>query len=134
MSWLKTFTSNLIMRIIPDITNTSSSDFLWLDNIFHANLLPLFYCSYSSRVPLILNNLARLFVAPIWMVLVFYFFFLLQRLALRESNISRYNAEFVEISTIGSGQFGSVHKCVNRLGKCFLVWCILSRVMVQFLS
>ena len=65
----------------------------------------------------------------------FYFFLsLLQRLALRESNISRYNAEFVEISTIGSGQFGSVHKCVNRLGKCFLVWCILSRVMVQFLS
>ena len=74
-------------------------------------------------MPLILNNLARLFVAPIWMVLVFLlFFFLLQRLALRESNISRYNAEFVEISTIGSGQFGSVHKCVNRLGKCFLVW------------
>ena len=86
-------------------------------------------------MPLILNNLARLFVAPIWMVLVFLlFFFLLQRLALREGNISRYNAEFVEISTIGSGQFGSVHKCVNRLGKCFLVWCILSRVMVQFLS
>lgn len=83
-------------------------------------------------MPLILNNLARHFVAPIWMV--FAFFSLLQRLALRESNISRYNAEFVEISTIGSGQFGSVHKCVNRLGKCFLVWCILSRVMVQFLS
>lgn len=60
------------------------------------------------------------------------FFSLLQRLALHESNISRYNAEFVEISTIGSGQFGSVHKCVNRLGKCFLVWCRLSRVMVQF--
>ena len=86
-------------------------------------------------MPLILNNLARLFVAPIWIVLVLLlFFFLLQRLALRESNISRYNAEFVEISTIGSGQFGSVHKCVNRLGKCFLVWCRLSRVMVQFLS
>ena len=42
MIWLKTFTSNLIMFIIPDITNTSSSDFLWLGNIFHANLLPLF--------------------------------------------------------------------------------------------
>lgn len=41
-----------------------------------------------------------------------------KRLALRESNISRYNAEFVEISTIGSGQFGSVHKCVNRLDGC----------------
>ena len=43
--------------------------------------------------------------------------FNLQRLALHESNISRYNAEFVEISTIGSGQFGSVHKCLNRLGE-----------------
>ena len=27
MIWLKTFTSNLIILIIPDITNTSSSDF-----------------------------------------------------------------------------------------------------------
>ena len=34
-----------------------------------------FNCSYSSRVPLILNNLARLFVAPIWIVLVFLLFF-----------------------------------------------------------
>lgn len=41
-----------------------------------------------------------------------------KRLALHESNISRYNAEFVEISTIGSGQFGSVHKCLNRLDGC----------------
>lgn len=41
-----------------------------------------------------------------------------KKLALRESNISRYNAEFVEISTIGSGQFGSVHKCLNRLDGC----------------
>ncbi|KAL9984171.1 hypothetical protein ACROYT_G006438 [Oculina patagonica] len=41
-----------------------------------------------------------------------------KKLALHESNISRYNAEFAEISTIGSGQFGSVHKCVNRLDGC----------------
>lgn len=41
-----------------------------------------------------------------------------KKLALRESNISRYNAEFVELSTIGSGQFGSVYKCLNRLDGC----------------
>lgn len=50
-------------------------------------------------------------------VTTFISLFNLQRLALHESNISRYNAEFVEISTIGSGQFGSVHKCLNRLGE-----------------
>ena len=39
-----------------------------------------------------------------------------QGLALKENNISRYNAEFHEVSKIGSGQFGTVYKCINRLG------------------
>lgn len=34
---------------------------------------------------------------------------------LQESNISRYNKEFHEVCLIGSGQFGSVYKCINRL-------------------
>ena len=38
-----------------------------------------------------------------------------KRVALEESNISRYNKEFVELELIGVGQFGSVHKCLNRL-------------------
>ena len=41
-----------------------------------------------------------------------------QRLALRDSNISRYNAEFHEVCKIGSGSFGTVYKCINRLGMC----------------
>lgn len=41
-----------------------------------------------------------------------------KRVALRENNISRYHEEFVEIELIGSGQFGSVYKCINRLDGC----------------
>ncbi|PIK51972.1 putative wee1-like protein kinase 1-B-like [Apostichopus japonicus] len=41
-----------------------------------------------------------------------------KRVAIHDSNISRYNAEFVEISKIGCGEFGSVYKCVNRLDGC----------------
>ncbi|KAK3711923.1 hypothetical protein QZH41_009423 [Actinostola sp. cb2023] len=41
-----------------------------------------------------------------------------KRLALHESNISRFHEEFVELCTVGSGQFGSVHKCINRLDGC----------------
>lgn len=40
----------------------------------------------------------------------------IQKLALRDNNISRYNVEFVELKEIGSGEFGSVFKCLNRLG------------------
>ncbi|XP_052749006.1 wee1-like protein kinase isoform X1 [Galleria mellonella] len=37
---------------------------------------------------------------------------------LRESNISRYNVEFVEQCVVGRGQFGRVTKCVNKLDGC----------------
>ncbi|XP_072948640.1 wee1-like protein kinase [Epargyreus clarus] len=37
---------------------------------------------------------------------------------LRESNISRYNVEFVELGVIGRGQFGRVARCVNKLDGC----------------
>ncbi|KAF2896362.1 hypothetical protein ILUMI_09825 [Ignelater luminosus] len=41
-----------------------------------------------------------------------------KRVALQESNISRYHQEFLELELIGSGQFGSVYKCINRLDGC----------------
>ncbi|CAN7942542.1 unnamed protein product, partial [Ixodes hexagonus] len=31
---------------------------------------------------------------------------------------SRYEAEFVELCQVGSGEFGSVYKCINRLDGC----------------
>ncbi|GBP76116.1 Wee1-like protein kinase [Eumeta japonica] len=34
---------------------------------------------------------------------------------LKESNISRYNVEFMELGVIGCGQFGRVAKCLNKL-------------------
>nr|XP_032525859.1 uncharacterized protein LOC116776710 [Danaus plexippus plexippus] len=37
---------------------------------------------------------------------------------LRESNISRYNVEFMELGVIGSGQFGRVARALNRLDGC----------------
>lgn len=41
-----------------------------------------------------------------------------KRLALQDSNISRYEKEFMELSLIGKGQFGFVTKCLNRLDGC----------------
>ncbi|CAI8051674.1 Wee1-like protein kinase 2 [Geodia barretti] len=41
-----------------------------------------------------------------------------KRLALRENNISRYQEEFKEVVVIGSGSFGTVYKCINRLDGC----------------
>lgn len=41
-----------------------------------------------------------------------------KRLALQDSNISRYEKEFVEISLLGDGEFGLVYQCVNKLDGC----------------
>lgn len=39
-------------------------------------------------------------------------------MSIQESNISRYNVEFVELGVIGRGQFGRVTRCVNKLDGC----------------
>ncbi|GAB0099287.1 Wee1-like protein kinase [Sergentomyia squamirostris] len=41
-----------------------------------------------------------------------------KRLALQDTNISRYEREFVQLSLIGAGEFGDVFKCLNRLDGC----------------
>ncbi|XP_012539238.1 wee1-like protein kinase 2 isoform X2 [Monomorium pharaonis] len=41
-----------------------------------------------------------------------------KRVALQDSNISRYHKEFHELGLIGTGEFGSVYKCINRLDGC----------------
>lgn len=41
-----------------------------------------------------------------------------KRVALQDSNIPRYHKEFHELSLIGTGEFGSVYMCVNRLDGC----------------
>lgn len=46
----------------------------------------------------------------------------MQKLALRESNIYRFREEFHEIGVVGAGSFGTVYKCINRLGKRVRMW------------
>ncbi|KXJ77197.1 hypothetical protein RP20_CCG008098 [Aedes albopictus] len=41
-----------------------------------------------------------------------------KRLALQDSNISRYEKEFVELTLLGVGEFGLVYQCINRLDGC----------------
>lgn len=41
-----------------------------------------------------------------------------KRVALQDSNITRYHQEFHELGLIGTGEFGSVYKCINRLDGC----------------
>lgn len=41
-----------------------------------------------------------------------------KRLALQDTNISRYEKEFAEQDLIGTGEFGLVYQCVNRLDGC----------------
>lgn len=41
-----------------------------------------------------------------------------KRLALHESNITRYEKEFVELRLLGEGVFGLVYQCLNRLDGC----------------
>ncbi|XP_022906291.1 wee1-like protein kinase [Onthophagus taurus] len=41
-----------------------------------------------------------------------------KKLALQETNISRYHLEFIEVDLIGEGEFGSVYKCINRMDGC----------------
>lgn len=38
-----------------------------------------------------------------------------KRLALQDSNITRYEKEFVELKLLGVGEFGLVYQCLNRL-------------------
>ncbi|XP_055636325.1 wee1-like protein kinase [Toxorhynchites rutilus septentrionalis] len=41
-----------------------------------------------------------------------------KRLALQDSNISRYEKEFIELMLLGEGEFGLVYQCLNRLDGC----------------
>ena len=41
-----------------------------------------------------------------------------KRLALQDSNITRYDKEFVELKLLGVGDFGLVYQCLNRLDGC----------------
>ncbi|XP_058121558.1 wee1-like protein kinase isoform X1 [Anopheles coustani] len=41
-----------------------------------------------------------------------------KRLALQDSNISRYEKEFIQLMLLGKGEFGQVYQCLNRLDGC----------------
>ncbi|KAH8305499.1 hypothetical protein KR018_012252, partial [Drosophila ironensis] len=41
-----------------------------------------------------------------------------KRLALHDTNISRFQREFMQVNVIGVGEFGVVFQCVNRLDGC----------------
>ncbi|MCL4141206.1 UNVERIFIED_CONTAM: hypothetical protein GTU68_045582 [Idotea baltica] len=41
-----------------------------------------------------------------------------KRLSIHDANVYRYHEEFLELSLIGRGQFGSVYKCRHRLDGC----------------
>lgn len=41
-----------------------------------------------------------------------------KRIHLNDGTASRYESEFYEVEQIGSGEFGSVFKCINRLDGC----------------
>ncbi|XP_052867400.1 wee1-like protein kinase [Anopheles cruzii] len=41
-----------------------------------------------------------------------------KRLALQDSNISRYDKEFIQLALLGEGEFGQVYQCLNRLDGC----------------
>uniref|UniRef100_T1JB71 Wee1-like protein kinase n=2 Tax=Strigamia maritima TaxID=126957 RepID=T1JB71_STRMM len=41
-----------------------------------------------------------------------------KKIVLSNDNTSRYQTEFYELCLIGSGEFGSVYKCINRIDGC----------------